>query len=110
MENGYGKMNRDSALIVSLLADNKHSDAVELVHNHYKTHPLLHMQKRFPKEFLLDRNCLSLEGIADVVKEIIYKCLIPLITIHKCIVVLMKLNASNEDCAHLLDGFFLTWH
>ena len=68
MENRYSKMNRDSALIVSLLADNKHSDAVELVDNHYKTHPLLHMQKMFPKEFLLGGNCLSLEHFADLVK------------------------------------------
>ena len=105
MENRYGKMNRDSALIVSLLADNKHSDAVELVDNHYKTHPVLHMQKRFPKVFLLDGNYLSLEGVANQVKWSIYERLIPSITLHKCVVVLMKLNASNEDHTHLLRSF-----
>ena len=105
MENRYSKMNRDSALIVSLLADNKHSDAVELVDNHYKTHPLLHMQKMFPKECRLGGYYLD---IADLVKEIIYNVLIPFITAHKCTVVLVELNASNEDHAHLFNSFFRT--
>ena len=105
MENSYGKMNRDSALIVSLLADNKHSDAVECVDNHYKTHPVLRMQKRFPKNFLLDGKCLSLEDVADVVNFTVYEFVIPSITFHKCVAVLVKLKASNEDIYHLARSF-----
>ena len=109
MENRYGKMNRDSALIVSFLADNKHSDAVECVDNHYKTHPVLRMQKRFPKNFLLDGKCVALEDVAGVVNLTVYKYLIPYITFHKCVAVLLKLKASNEDICHLESSFIFVY-
>ena len=109
MENRYSKMNRDSALISSLLADNKHSDAMEWVDNHYKTHPVWCMQKKFSKKFskkfLLDGKCLSLEEVADQINWIIYQNLISIITLHKCTALLMKLNASNEDITHLIGSF-----
>ena len=83
MENKYSKMNKDCTLIASLLADNKHSDAIEWANNQCKTHAALHIQKSFPEGFL--DGVLSMESI------------IPFITLHQCIAVLTKLKASNED-------------
>ena len=103
MENMYSKMNKDCAVITSLLADKKYSDAIELVVNHYKTHPVLRMQKRFPEDFLLDGKTILLKDVGESITICIYHAIIPCITINKCIAVLLKLKASDEDISNVWD-------
>ena len=102
MENKYSKMNKDCALVASLLADNKHNVAMEWVDNHYRTHPVVHMRKRFSNDVVLDGKSFKLDDANIMVDGIIYMCLIPFITLHKCVKVLTKLKASNEDISHLI--------
>ena len=102
MENKYSKMNKDCALVASLLADNKHNVAMEWVDNHYKTYPVVHMWKRFSNDVVLDGKSFKLDDATIMVDGIIYMCLIPFITLHKCVKVLTKLKASNEDISHLI--------
>ena len=102
MENKYSKMNKDCALVASLLADNKHNIAMEWVDNHYRTHPIVHMRKRFSNDVVLDGKSFKLDDATIMVDGIIYMCLIPFITLHKCVEVLTKLKASNEDISHLI--------
>ena len=94
MENMYSKMNKDCAVIASLLADDKYNDVVEWVNNHYKTHPLLRIQKRFPE--IPDENTFLLEDVTEEM-ELSYNDLICIIIIIKCVEVLLKLKASTED-------------
>ena len=106
MENMYSKMNRNCAMVSSLFADNKYNDIIEWLSNYHKTHPVLHMQKRLSKNILLDGKSFSLEDAAGMVDCLIQERLIPLISLHKFVAVLMKLKASNEDIIHLFDCFF----
>ena len=104
MENTYSKMNKDCALIASLLADNKHSEAIEWVNNHYKTHPVWRMQERFPETYLLDGKCLLLKTVVESIETTI-QVLITFLTFNTCVAVLMKLKASDEDINHLFHCF-----
>ena len=71
MENEYSKMNKVCALVASLLADNKHNDALEWVDNHYRTYPLVHMRKRFSNDVVLDGKSFKLDDATLMVDSII---------------------------------------
>ena len=101
MENMYSTMNKNCAMIASLLANNKHSDAMEWLNNHYKAHPVVYMQKRLPKIFLPNGKCLLLKDVAEMV-WIVHKNIIRIITFHQHIAVLVRKKASNEDIFHLM--------
>ena len=93
MENMYSNISKDCTLIVSLLTDNKYIDAIEWLKKHFKNHLLL-----FRSVHVLHTGRLvSLEEFTDNV----CKVLVYMTTMHKCITVLMKGKASNEDIAHL---------
>ena len=95
MENMYSNISKDCTLIVSLLTDNKYSDAIEWLEKHFKSHPLLFGSVHI----LLNGRLVSLEEFTDNV----CKVLVYMTTMHKCYTVLMKGKASNEDIVHLMD-------
>ena len=95
MENMYSNISKDCTLIISLLTDNKYSDATKWLKKHFKNHPLLFASERV----LLNGELVSLEEFTDNVCNV----LVYVTTMHKCFTVLKKGKASNEDTLHLMD-------
>ena len=94
MENMYSNISKDCTLIVSLLTDNKYSDAIEWLKKHFKSHPLLFASVNI----LHNGKLVSLEEFTDNVCQL----LVYMTTMHKCFTVLMKGKASNMDIFHLM--------
>ena len=95
MENMYSNISKDCTLIVSLLIDNKYSDAVEWLKKHFKNHPLLFASGHV----LHNEKLVSFEEFTDDVCNV----LVYMTTMHKCFTVLKKGKASDEDIFHLMD-------
>ena len=89
MENVYHVIRKDCTLIVSLLTDNKHDDAIEWLEKHFKSHPLLYL----PENIIVN----NIE-----IPSYMCKLLVQLTIIHKCIVVLTKVKASAKEIEEFL--------
>ena len=87
IENMYSTINKDCALYVSLITNNKHDDAIEWLKVHFKGHPL---------SVKLDVN-FSPFGKHTLLEIMLNQLLIPFTLLHKCTTVLMKVKTSKED-------------
>ena len=95
MENMYSSISKNCTLIISLLTDNKYSDATEWLKKHFKNHLLLFASGHV----LHNEKLVSLEEFTDDVCNV----LVYMTTIHKCCTVLKKGKASIEDICYLMD-------
>ena len=98
MESIYSNMSKDCATVVSLVMDNKHSDAIEWLNEHFKNHPL----SSFTGNVFLNGECISVEEFTEI-PIAVCKILAYFTILHRCVAVLIKVRASDEDIEYVMD-------
>ena len=97
-ESIYSNMSKDCAAVVSLVMDNKHNDAIEWLNKHFKNHPLTSMSGNV----FLNEECISVEEFAEI-PAAARKMLTYFTILHRCVAVLTKVKASDEDIEYVMD-------
>ena len=92
--NMYSTISEDSAKLVSLITNNKYADAVNWLKIYFESNPLLLLGIKLSSS---EENISFESGINQT---------LDLVELHKCITVLMKIKASNEDIEYLLNFFY----
>ena len=98
MENMYSTMGKDCALIISMVMENKHNDAIEWLKQHFKSHPLLYVSGNS----FIDKEVISLEELAEL-PHCLSEISVGFTNMHKCIVFLTKVKASDEDIRQVME-------
>ena len=97
-ESIYSNMSKDCAAVVLLVMDNKHNDAIEWLNKHFKNHPLTSMSRNV----FLNGECILVEEFAEM-PAAACKMLTYFTILHRCVAVLTKVKASDEDVEYVMD-------